>query len=340
MPSSMPLVDIDAYVDAHRGTWGRLESLAKRPGSLRGAQLDELVDLYQRTATHLSVIRTESPDPQLITSLTALVARSRAAVTGRRTVGWSAIPEFVLRTFPAAAWRNRRWWLGVTVATLLIALAASAWISTHPDVRAKLLSASDRAMLESEFRTYYSDHPHSSFAAQVWTHNATIAAESLAFGFLLGLPTIFFIYSTGFQLAVPAGYLVAEGKTGEFFAYILPHGMLELTAVFLAMGAGLRLGWTVIDPGGRSRVRAIAEEGRATFAIALGCAFLLLCSGIIEGFVTPSTVLAPWAKILIGSIAEVFFVTYLVVFGRRAVREGFTGDIAADLRGDLLPEAG
>lgn len=333
-------MDIDAYVDAHRGTWSRLDDLARHPGSLRGEQLDELVDLYQRTATHLSVIRTESPDPQLITSLSALVARSRAAVTGRRSVGWSAVPEFALRTFPAAAWRNRRWWLGVAVATLLIALCASAWISTHPEIRARLLSAQERSMLESEFRTYYSDHPHSSFAAEVWTHNATIAAESLAFGFLLGLPTLYFIYATGFQLAVPAGYLIAADKTGEFFAYILPHGLLELTTVFLAMGAGLRLGWTTVDPGGRSRSRALAEEGRATFAIALGCAVMLLCSGIIEGFVTPSTVLAPWGKLAIGSAAEAFFLTYLVVFGRRAARAGLTGDIAVDLRGDLLPESG
>ena len=333
-------MDIDAYVDAHRGTWSRLEQLAKRPGSLRGEQLDELVDLYQRTASHLSVIRTESPDPQLITSLTALVARSRAAVTGRRTVGWSAIPQFFLRTFPAAAWRNRRWWLGVAVATLLIALSATAWISTHPEVRARLLSASRRSMLESEFRTYYSDHPHGSFAAQVWTHNALIAAESLAFGLLLGLPTLYFVFATGFQLAVPAGYLIAEGKAGEFFAYILPHGMLELTAVFLAMGAGLKLGWTVIDPGGRGRDRALAEEGRATFALALGCGVMLLCSGIIEGFVTPAKILAPWEKVSIGAVAEIFFVTYLVFCGRRAMRDGFTGDIAEDLRGDRLPEAG
>ena len=332
-------MDIDAYVDAHRGTWGRLEQLTKRPGSLRGEQLDELVDLYQRTATHLSVIRTESPDPQLITSLTALVARSRAAVTGRRTVGWSAIPEFFLRTFPAVVWRIRYWWLGVAASTTVISLATAAWLATHADIRARLLSASDRSMIENEFLSYYTDHPHGSFAAQVWTHNALIAALSLAFGFLLGIPTISFIVSTGFQVGVPAGYLIAEGKTGEFLTHILPHGMLELSAVFLAMGGGLKLGWTVVDPGPRTRVRAIAEEGRAMFALALGCGVMLLCSGIIEGFVTPATVIAPWVKLVIGGLAVSFFTVYLVAFGRRAVREGFTGDISEDLRGDLLPEA-
>ena len=146
--------------------------------------------------------------------------------------------------------------------------------------------------------------------------------------------------STGFQVGVPAGYLIAEGHTGEFLAYILPHGMLELTAVFLAMGAGLRLGWTVVDPGGRSRVRALAEEGRITLALAVGLTVVLLVSGLVEGFVTPSTVLAPWAKVTVGGVLEVAFVAYVVVLGRRATRAGLTGDVAEDLRGELAPEVG
>lgn len=333
-----PLVDVDAYVAAHRPEWDRLEGLLRRPGRLAGADLDLLVDLYQRTATHLSVVRTSSPDPQLVARLTSLVARARGVVGGRRTVGWRAVAAFATRTFPAAAYRARWWWLGVTVVTLVIAVASAAWISTHADIQAKLLTPDKVAALRTEFVTYYTEHPHSSFAAQVWTNNAYVAAQSLAFGLLLGLPTLYFMVSTGFQVGVPAGYLVAEGHTGQFFAYILPHGMLELTAVFLAMGAGLRLGWTVVDPGGRSRVRALAEEGRITFALAVGLTVVLFVSGLVEGFVTPSTVLAPLVKIAIGAVPEIAFVGYVVVLGRRAVRAGLTGDVAVDLQGSYAPE--
>jgi len=326
-------VDVDAYVAAHRPTWDRLERLASRSRRLRGAELDELVELYQRTATSLSVVRTQVPDPALVARLTALVARSRSAIGGGRVVGWRAVGQFATRTFPAAAYRVRWWWGGVALVTLGIGIATAVWIATSPGIQARLLPASRVAELEREFRTYYTEHPHSSFAAQVWTNNAWVAAQSLAFGLLLGLPTLYFVVATGFQVGVPGGYLAADGKTGEFLSYILPHGMLELTAVFLAMGAGLRLGWTLVDPGDRRRARALAEEGRSTLVLALGLTVVLLASGLVEGFVTPSTVLPPAAKIAIGAAAEVLFLTYVVVLGRRAVRAGLTGDVDEDLRG-------
>jgi hypothetical protein len=117
---------------------------------------------------------------------------------------------------------------------------------------------------------------------------------------------------------------------------ILPHGILELTAVFVASGLGLKLGWTVIDPGGRARAAAMAEEGRALVVGALGLAVVLLTSGFIEGFVTPSG-LPTWARIGIGVIAEALFLTWVFVYGRRAHKAGVTGDLRDDLRGAQLP---
>ena len=106
--------------------------------------------------------------------------------------------------------------------------------------------------------------------------------------------------------------MIAHGKGLLFFALILPHGILELSAVFLAAATGLRLGWTVIDPGPRPRSQALAEEGRAAVTVALGLVAVLLVSGVIEAFVTPSG-LPAWARILIGLAAGAAFLTYVIV---------------------------
>jgi uncharacterized membrane protein SpoIIM required for sporulation len=128
--------------------------------------------------------------------------------------------------------------------------------------------------------------------------------------------------------------MIGHGRGTEFFALILPHGMLELSAVFLAAAAGMRLGWTVIDPGPRPRSRALAEEGRSMLAIALGAIVALAVSGIIEAFVTPSP-LPTWARIGIGAIAEVVFLSYIFILGRRAYLAGETSDI--EEAPDFLP---
>jgi hypothetical protein len=103
--------------------------------------------------------------------------------------------------------------------------------------------------------------------------------------------------------------------------------MLELSAVFLAAATGLRLGWTVIDPGPRPRGQALAEEGRAAVTVALGLVVVLLVSGMIEAFVTPSP-LPTWARIMIGLAAAAAFIGYVIVLGRRAARAGLSADSA------------
>ncbi|SUA02774.1 uncharacterized membrane protein [Mycolicibacterium fortuitum] len=96
--------------------------------------------------------------------------------------------------------------------------------------------------------------------------------------------------------------------------------------MFLAAAVGMRLGWTVIAPGDRPRSQALAEQGRAVVAAAIGLAVVLLISGLIEALVTPSP-LPTWMRIGIGVAAELAFLGYVFHFGRKAARAGESGDL-------------
>ena len=96
-------MDVDAFVLAHRPTWERLEQLLKRRRQLSGAEVDELVDLYQRVSTHLSMVRSASSDAVLIGRLSGLVARARSAVTGAHAPLWSEFARFWTVSFPVIA---------------------------------------------------------------------------------------------------------------------------------------------------------------------------------------------------------------------------------------------
>ncbi|HEV2375934.1 MAG TPA: stage II sporulation protein M [Streptosporangiaceae bacterium] len=321
-------MDVDAYAAAHEEQWRRLDRLVRHHRRLSGAEIDELVSLYQQTATHLSVVRSAGADDALVGVLTSRVARARAAVTGASAPGMAVLARFVLVSFPAMAYRARWWWLGTAVGSLLTALVIGWWVAHSPAVQAALLpQAQIGNLVHHQFQGYYSQYAATSFAAHVWTNNAWVAALSLIFGIMLGLPTLWVLYNNAANVGVVGGLMVSHGKGVLFFALILPHGILELTAVFLAAATGLRLGWTIIDPGRRPRARALAEEGRAAVTVALGLIGVLLVSGVIEAFVTPSP-LPTWARILIGVAAEAAFLSYVLVLGRRAVRAGLTSDIA------------
>ncbi|WP_372343898.1 stage II sporulation protein M [Streptomyces sp. KL116D] len=334
-------MDLDVFVSAHRAEWDRLDALLRRRRRLTGTEADELVALYQRTATHLSLIQSSAPDPRVIGRLTQLVARARSAVTGTRRASWRDVTRFLTHGFPAAVYRARHWWVPTALLSTAIAALIGWWIGTHPEVQASIAAPSDlREMTRpgGQYETYYSSHPAASFAAQVWTNNAQAAAMCLVLGVFLGLPVLWILFQNMLNVGVGIGLMSSAGRLDTFLGLILPHGLLELTAVFVAAGTGLRLGWTVIDPGHRTRRTALAEEGRAALGMAIGLALVLFISGAIEGFVTPSG-LPTWARIGIGIAAELAFLTYVYVLGGRAVREGETGDLETAERSALLPTA-
>jgi uncharacterized membrane protein SpoIIM required for sporulation len=246
---------------------------------------------------------------------------------------WRDVARFLQEDFPAVCYRTRWWWLGAAAGFAVVALGFGIWIAHSPEAQLAVAAPAEvKQLVEHDFADYYSSAPAQDFSAKVFTNNTYVAAMAILFGVLLGLPVIYVLFQNALNVGVAGGLLAANDRTGQFFALILPHGMLELTAVFVACGLGLKLGWTVVDPGRRTRSQALAEEGRALIVGALGLALVLLVSGIIEGFVTPSG-LPTWARIAIGGLAEAAFLAWVFILGRRAVQAGVTGDLRDDLRG-------
>ncbi|MFI6288838.1 stage II sporulation protein M [Streptomyces sp. NPDC051018] len=334
-------MDLDVFVTAHRAEWDRLDQLLRRGRRLTGAEADELVALYQRTSTHLSLIQSSAPDPLLTGRLTQLVARARSTVTGTRRATWRDAVRFLTEGFPAAVYQSRHWWIPTAVLSTLVAAVIGWWIGANPEVQSAIAAPSElREMTRpgGQYETYYSSNPAASFAAQVWTNNAQAAALCLTLGAFLCLPVIWILLLNMFNLGVGIGLMSSAGRLDVFLGLVLPHGLLELTAVFVAAGTGLRLGWTLIDPGPLSRRTALAQQGRAALGMAIGLALVLFISGIIEGFVTPSG-LPTWARIAIGIAAELAFLVYVYVLGGRAARAGHTGDLDELERSAKLPAA-
>jgi uncharacterized membrane protein SpoIIM required for sporulation len=320
-------MDVDAFVLTHRVTWDRLEQLVKRRRSLTGSELDELVDLYHRVSTHLSVVQAGSTDGVLVGRLSSLVARARAAVTGAHAPLWSEFIRFWTVSLPVVVYRSWRWSAGSALGFFAVATVIAIWVAHTPEVQAIIGTPSDISnLVNHEFESYYSDHPAGSFALHVWTNNAWLAAQCIGYSILLGIPIPWMLFENAANVGVSAGFMFQAGKGGLFLGLLTPHGLLELTALFVAAGAGMKLGWTVVSPGDRPRGQALAEQGRAVASVAVGMVVVLFCSGLIEAFVTPSS-LPTFARIAIGVAAEVAFLTYVIHFGRKAVRVGETGDV-------------
>ena len=327
-------MDVDAYVQACAPDWDRLATLL-RVRRLDGEAADELVELYQRVATQLSVIRSQSPDPSLVAHLSLLLARARTRAVGTRTSTWRGVLHFFTDRFPAALFRLRRWWLGMLLGNLAVTGVMMAWLLSHPAAEQTMMSPSEiDQLVNHEFRHYYSTDAASHFALHVWTNNVWVSAVCLALG-ILGIPVLLAMFQNVANLSLVGSVMIRHGHAAEFWGLILPHGMLELTAVFVAGGVGARLFWSWVEPGELTRSQSVAREGRTAATVALGLVVVLGVSGLIEAFVTPSP-LPTWARIGIGAVAWTTFMLYVFVVGRAAVQRGETGDVGTRLLEDRV----
>lgn len=334
-------MDVDVLISARGPDWDRLDQLLHRGSSLTGAEADELIALYQRVSTDLSLVRSAAPDPALVARLSSLTARARSAVVGIHSPAWREFLVFFTQGLPAALYRARYWWVSVGLAFCAVAALVGVWVATHPEVQASVATAEEIKQLTQpggDFETYYSSEPAAAFAANVWTNNALLTFAALILGVSI-VPVILLIWANAQSLGVAGGLMAEAGRLDAFFGLITPHGLLELTALFVATGAGLRLGWAWVEAGRSRRTERLAMEGRVIVTIALGLGCVLLLTGVIEAFVTPSG-LPTWARVGIGVAVELGFLAYVFILGRRAVLAGETGDLDHSVVGDALPSAG
>ena len=318
-------MDLEAYAETHRPDWLRLEELTRRHG-LSADDVDELVELYGRASTHLSFVQAQDPDGPYANRLSLTIARARARLTSATGSPVAGAKAFFAVKLPYALYQIR--WLTIILGAAFLAVASAygLWYGTNPQMfDAMLPEFAQRAYVEEDFVDYYSENPASSFTTLVWVNNAWIALQEVAFGITgFFVPYVLWVNAQG--LGISAGLMHKYDELDTFFAFILPHGLMELTAIFIAGAAGLRVFWAWVAPGRKTRLQSLAYWGRQLILVGVGLVGVLLISGLVEGLVTPSS-LPIWAKITIGALVLAGYWVYTWVLGSRAARANVDADL-------------
>lgn len=317
-------MDADALSDARRGEWDRLHELSRQ--RLDGDGVDELIVRYRAASADLAELKTSVGDSPQGAYVSSVLAKARMRLTGTSDNILAQVGRFFTDQLPAALYRLRWTTLVVALVFIAITVGVAAWISSDPALVATLGSADFlNQYAEEDFTAYYTENPAAVFAGMVWTNNAWIAAQCVLFG-VTGIWPVYVIAQNAFGLGVSGAVMATHDRLDVMVLYILPHGMLEMTSIFVAAAAGLHIFWAWVAPGHRTRATALAQEGRALATVAIGLVFALFLSGLVEGFVTGWSL--PWPiKIGIGAAALGVFLVYMLLVGRRAHQRGERGDL-------------
>lgn len=278
---------LEGIIEARSGDWRELELLVteagRHPERLGPERLLRLGALYRASAADLARLRREAANSAETARLEVLVGRARHAVydvRGRRR-------SFV-HFFATDYWRlivERRKALFISFALLFGAAALAALWGIHDPGAAT-------GVVPGEFRpALQPGHPwhdmtagqQAAFTTQVFTNNIGVTIAAFAGGVTGGLLTAVALLYNGLLLGVIAGLMTQAGNGVGFVDLVTAHGVLELSCILVAGAAGLSLGWSIIDPGLRTRRAALQREGREALLLVLGTAPWLVIAGIVEG---------------------------------------------------------
>jgi uncharacterized membrane protein SpoIIM required for sporulation len=303
--------------------WQRLAEILDRidKHGLRGLSSSELLEfgrLYRRAASELSFARTHGLDPSLTQYLNQLVGRAYGHVYIAEKKSSPKISSFFFNDFPATV---RALWPYIAVATATSVAAGifafalvwsrldTAWVILPTEFKELIEHLVERHCVPQDWMPF---SMRSLMSSAIMTNNIGVAFLAFASGIFLGLGTLFMLILNGLMLGAAAAGIAQQCGSLNFWAFVAPHGVIELPAIFISAGAGLVLGYALINPGYYDRKTALKLAARQALALVLGVVAMLVVAGIIEAFFSPTLLPEP-LKFLFALGVAFLLIGYLFV---------------------------
>lgn len=308
-------MNVRQFVKQHRQDWKRLEQLLttlhKRKRHRTGADIDQFDQLYQKAAQHLSYSQTYFPNEEVTAYLNGLVSKSHNLLYKDQVSSVKQIREFFGTKFVGLL--LEQWKFVLAAMGLFVFGGLAAFISVMIDplhLYAVLPSNVAQAVDPDQVGKTHETVDASYMSAEIMTNNIQVGILAFAGGITFGILTVYLLIYNGIMIGALAALFLHYGKSYVFWAYIVPHGMIELTAIFIAGGAGLLMGYKLFVPGPYSRGYQLKQQAKRSVQLLLGTIPLFIIAGIIEGFITPSA-LSLGTKYIVAILTVAGLIVYI-----------------------------
>ena len=318
----------DRFIDNRKNAWQRLEDLLTLLDStpLRRLHREEvrvLGRIYRRTASDLAIARAESRDPRLISYLNSLVIRAHGRIYRAEAGGGERIRGFFAREFPRTFRRTWRYTAVSFSVFMLFSVIGFAGSLRDPEFSEIVGVPPSFRELYIETKTHWWENLNEANqlgASYILTNNIQVTIYTFAFGAMFGVGTLFYLAYNGANIASVVALTYRAGFANDLLTFMVAHGVIELSCIFIAGGAGLLIGSALIMPGDLSRADALKTRGKDAVRLMMGVAVLLVLAGIIEGFISPALI-NPAIKFSIAATTGIALYSYLLLAGREETTE-------------------
>jgi uncharacterized membrane protein SpoIIM required for sporulation/uncharacterized RDD family membrane protein YckC len=313
----------ERFVMRKRDAWEAFRALAgqaERAGLKRlgAAAIPGFAAQYREVAADLARARTYAVDSRVLEYLERVVGAGHNALYGRHTSDRVQVTQLLLREIPAAVVAGRVYVLAALIMFALPAVTGYLLLRERPAIAEQVLPDAmiERARVGAEHRAEgigYAQAPSMYLpvvASRIITNNVQVAFFAFALGSTAGVGTLLLLVMNGLFFGAVLGLFANYSLAGWLLTFVVGHGVLELTAIFIAGGAGFRIAGAIIAPGDRTRRDALVLEGRMAARMVAAAVTLLAIAGSIEGLLSASDAPAGY-KFVASAASAVFLILYL-----------------------------
>ncbi|MFQ6099292.1 MAG: stage II sporulation protein M, partial [Armatimonadota bacterium] len=228
-------------------------------------------------------------------------------------------PRRVRETLPYSA--------AALLVCVLAGVAGFAAVMADPETASAFIPETLRRHVESRMSSGEMDGPSLPLdlspllSSAILFNNVRVAVLSFGLGITAGLGTVCVLIQNGLLLGALAGIAARHEASAAFWALILPHGVIEMAAIFIAAGSGLKIAHALIAPGDLTRRDALVRAAREVTPLLLGAVSMLAVAALVEGFLTPAPV-PDSVKLAFGGATLCLLVAYFALAGRGRHRDG------------------
>lgn len=300
-PRRAPVLDVRAFVAQRSGDWQALDSLLGERSTLdglSGTEIHRVATLHRALCADLVRARHGRLPLDQLDHLERLAARAHTCLYRSRPYRVGALASLLLRDFPRTFRASGRFMAIAAVAFLGPAIVMLVATLRDPSIATVVLP---QQQLDFTAQMYMEGFEQGRAAGVDATmtgfyvnNNIGIAFRCFATGIFGGLGSLFFLVLNGVYLGATIGWLADKpAALANLLTFVAGHGALELTAIVIAGGAGLRMGYALIDAGSQTRLESLRQQGPALARLVAGAAVMLGAAALIEGFWSPSSVPEP-----------------------------------------------
>ena len=311
-------MNVQRWIARREPNWKRLDKLLQQAESkgikyLSAQEIKELASLYRSVSADLARARTNKVGQILTQDLQKLTSRGYNQVyQGNKRQEWQKVRDFYLWGFPKivqSIWRYTAIATGIFFLTGIIAW----WYGWRdPDFIAVTVPSHLIEKVQEDGELWMGSivgvEPLAS--SNITINNLSVSFGAIGGGITAGLYTIFIMAYNGLLIGAVATLVGKNGLAYPFWAFVFPHGSLELPAIFLAGGAGLLIGKAMIFPGQYRRIDAIKTNSIKAAQLLFGIIPMLILAGTIEGFFSPNPLVPNPIKYLAGTSLFCLLVVY------------------------------